>query len=396
MNPYRTIYPGFWTGTTGKEIKSKGIECQLLAMYLMTNRHAHPTGLFYMPACFITHEIGLSVLKVKKNLKFLIDFEFCEYDPSSEWIWVINMAKYQIAPDLQPGDKRIKWVEKELVNVSKEAPELNAHFIKQYQKIYNLFLNIPAPWEPLQSPIEAPSKPLQSPIKDPPKPENREQRTENREQISENREQREENPARPKEIFSPGPSVSPSLLLKKKIGGPIGEVIEEIFQYAATSEDMPEIKTEKMILKAKGIISARLKEGYTAPLLKAHIGRYLERKRAHIWFRKRFGNDPELNSMLWCPNTRWRLPEILSPERLDKYFSVWKEEGSITETARLEASGKKIDTVGKWEGAETYPFRDETQEKTYATERKCEMLALSELAKEHLKGNTLRQGAPGG
>ena len=43
---YAIVSPQFWTGTTGREIRTRGRDVQLVALYLMTSPHARgQTGL---------------------------------------------------------------------------------------------------------------------------------------------------------------------------------------------------------------------------------------------------------------------------------------------------------------------------------------------------------------
>ena len=182
MNQYRSIYPGFWTGRTGKEIRKKGASSQLLAIYLITCSHSHPTGLFYIPLCFMSHETGLLDSEVADALKELNAVGFCTYDYRSDWVYVKNMVKHQIGSDLQPGDKRIKWMETALENADKSTPKLTKEFLSKYKEAYNLFSDQKTPPSkkrslskktekplPLQEKPEAPPKVLQEKKEAPPK-----------------------------------------------------------------------------------------------------------------------------------------------------------------------------------------------------------------------------------
>ena len=41
---YAIVTPQFWTGTTGREIRARGRDAQLVALYLMTSPHANMLG----------------------------------------------------------------------------------------------------------------------------------------------------------------------------------------------------------------------------------------------------------------------------------------------------------------------------------------------------------------
>jgi len=107
MRDYARVIPTYWTGDTGKEIRDLGIEAQLLGLYLMTNPHANMFGLYYLPLPFIVHETGLSAKKVGLALAKLQSIGFCRYDAKAEFIWVVEMATYQIG-NMDPEDNRLK------------------------------------------------------------------------------------------------------------------------------------------------------------------------------------------------------------------------------------------------------------------------------------------------
>lgn len=111
MREYARISPKFWVGETGKQIRSLGAESQLLAMYLMTSPHSNMLGLYWCPINYIAHETGLTLQGASKALQRLIDCGFCDYDSDSEFVWVVEMAKYQIGDALKPTDKQSKGVQ---------------------------------------------------------------------------------------------------------------------------------------------------------------------------------------------------------------------------------------------------------------------------------------------
>ena len=124
MRDYAKVSPQFWTGTTGKKLKSAGPEAVIVAMYLMTSPSANMIGLFYIPVIYIAHETGLGFEGASMGLKGAIEAGFCTYDEASEYVFVHEMARYQIAGQLKSGDKQCKGVENELSKVPKGALEL--------------------------------------------------------------------------------------------------------------------------------------------------------------------------------------------------------------------------------------------------------------------------------
>ena len=93
---YLKITPQFWIGETGKVINQLGCETQLVALYLMTNSHANLLGMYYLPQIFIAHETGIPFTEVTKALQNLFKIKFCSYDSKLEYVWVHEMALYQV------------------------------------------------------------------------------------------------------------------------------------------------------------------------------------------------------------------------------------------------------------------------------------------------------------
>ena len=113
MRDYGKVGPKFWIGATGKKLRAAGPEAQIVALYLMTSPHANMLGLYYVPQMFIAHETGLGFEGAAKGLASAIEAGFCEYDEASEMVWVVEMAKYQIADALTGRDLRVKGVQNE-------------------------------------------------------------------------------------------------------------------------------------------------------------------------------------------------------------------------------------------------------------------------------------------
>lgn len=120
----------------------------------MTSPHATATGVYHCPVLYMAHETGLTLEGASKALRRLIDEAFCEYDDASETVFVINMAAHQIAERLDPKDKRIPWLRKEL---EKMPTSLKHRFLQVHGDVFHLlYKQKPA------SPSEAPPKPLRS------------------------------------------------------------------------------------------------------------------------------------------------------------------------------------------------------------------------------------------
>ncbi|KAF0844347.1 hypothetical protein FNL37_1791 [Methylovorus glucosotrophus] len=133
MRDYSKVSPQFWIGATGKKLRSKGVECQLVALYLMTCTHANMLGMYYLPKIYIAHECGLSIEGASKGLQGAIEAGFCSYDDASEVVWVHEMATYQIGEQLTEKDLRVKGVQNEY-NAQPESPYLKPFFEKYQSK----------------------------------------------------------------------------------------------------------------------------------------------------------------------------------------------------------------------------------------------------------------------
>lgn len=156
---YARIYPSFWTGETGRRLRQEPAEVRLAAIWLLSNRNAHPTGVYYLPLPLLAHEVGISPFEgASKVLRRLSEVGFCRYDDATETVWIPEMAAHQIGRAISIGDKRRPWMLSELERIRK-TPFYN-DFLQRYGEAFNLG---EAPPKPLASPFEGASKPLGSP-----------------------------------------------------------------------------------------------------------------------------------------------------------------------------------------------------------------------------------------
>jgi hypothetical protein len=161
MRDFGTVATRFWTGGTGKRLRGD-LECQILAVYLMSSPHSSMTGLYHLPMSYISEDTGIPFEGASKALLRLSKEGFCIYDEETDVIFVVNMAKHQIGDSLSEGDKRRKWLKKELQKLPATALLLN--FYEKYGKAYLLDQEhgLPNNMKPLRSPLPAPWKPLRS------------------------------------------------------------------------------------------------------------------------------------------------------------------------------------------------------------------------------------------
>ncbi len=189
MRDYGMVSPRFWIGETGRKLR-KFPDAQRIAMYLLTAPMADMTGVFYCPVATILNDVGapceplLNSSKglsspsegastpldrgfegVKKALLTLQELGFCVYDFESEYVFVKEMARWQIAPRLKPSDNRSKGLRKTVENMPNP---MRARFIARYNEDFSLGFDekevekMLSEIEPKASPFEAPSKALRS------------------------------------------------------------------------------------------------------------------------------------------------------------------------------------------------------------------------------------------
>ena len=159
MRDYAKVAPQFWTGDTGRFLRSCGPETQVIALYLMTCPSANMIGLYYLPLPVLVHETGIPFEGASKALRRASEGGFAHYDEATETVWVVEMARFQVGDKLEKKDNRVKAIAKELQSYRKSPFYLG--FFGRYEKAFHLPEPSPlqAPCKPLASPFEAPSKP---------------------------------------------------------------------------------------------------------------------------------------------------------------------------------------------------------------------------------------------
>lgn len=114
MRKFAQVRPGFWHGTTGRQIRRSGPNCQVLALYLISGPGAQALGLYYLPLPTVAHETGMPIEQVRISMAKLCEIGFCLYDEESEVVFVLNMARFQIGERLERKDKNVTWVWREM------------------------------------------------------------------------------------------------------------------------------------------------------------------------------------------------------------------------------------------------------------------------------------------
>lgn len=135
MRAYATVSPLFWTGSTGKRLRNQH-DAQLISLYLMTSPHAHQSGIYCLPIMYLCHETGRPLEGAYKALSILDSEGYCKYDRDAEWVWVCEMAAWQIGSDLAANDKRCKGLQQYLKGLP-DLPFMDA-FIARYASDFHL------------------------------------------------------------------------------------------------------------------------------------------------------------------------------------------------------------------------------------------------------------------
>lgn len=164
MRDYGIVSPRFWIGETGRKLRSMPY-AQRVAMYLLTAPASEMTGVYYCPVSTILNDVGLpseslardhegALKAVKEALKTLRSLNFCEFDFDSEYVFVKEMARWQIAEKLKPTDNRVKGI----IKTVESMPEpMRSRFIARYNDDFSLGFEVEK-----QQKSEAPSEPLRS------------------------------------------------------------------------------------------------------------------------------------------------------------------------------------------------------------------------------------------
>ena len=180
MREYGVVSPMFWIGETGRALR-KNPNAQRVAIYLMTAPSSEMTGVFYCPLSSILNDVGVfeapletlispsegalegvySPLEgVKQAILTLMKLDFCFYDFESEFVFVKEMARWQIGESLKEKDNRVVGLRKYVKSMPKP---IAARFIERYNEDFKLGFDLEnyAEWyKGKPSPSQAPSKPL--------------------------------------------------------------------------------------------------------------------------------------------------------------------------------------------------------------------------------------------
>src|SRR5438067_3919831 len=159
MRNYAKISPRFWVGGTGRQLRNAGPDAMLVALYLLTNNHGNMIGLYYLPLPYLVHESGLSLERALKGLQAAVTLGFCQYDRTTEFVFISEMARFQVDDQLKANDKRCTGIQT-LYESLPDNPFLTSFFMK-YGAAFHLTCRRDRT-RPSQASSEAPSKTLGS------------------------------------------------------------------------------------------------------------------------------------------------------------------------------------------------------------------------------------------
>lgn len=130
---YAKIFTGKWRSRSFRTLRGNPWAI-VLQDYLMSCPASEMSGVFYMPKYLIEGELGIPHDELENAIKILEEADFCRfYD--DEYVFVYNMARYQIADALSPDDNR--W--KSLMRDIEEMPDnIRREFIIRYNEDFNL------------------------------------------------------------------------------------------------------------------------------------------------------------------------------------------------------------------------------------------------------------------
>lgn len=155
MRDYAKVSARFWLGATGRQLRQEGPDVQVVALYLITAPNSNMIGMYPLSIPAIANDTGLTPKRALRALKRLGELEFSEYDEQAEVVWVLEMARFQVAEQLAAVDKRCKGVQREYDQLP--ANRMLGAFFDKHAGRFHLTLKRGA-----ASPLQAPSKALRS------------------------------------------------------------------------------------------------------------------------------------------------------------------------------------------------------------------------------------------
>ncbi|MDR7420013.1 MAG: hypothetical protein QN178_14005 [Armatimonadota bacterium] len=97
----------FWTGQTAQALAGhpEAGAIKLVALYLVTGPLANPYGLYTLDLAVTALHTSLTLPRVESSLAALSVLDYAHH--RAGWVWVVEMAGYQLGAPLKPTDWRV-------------------------------------------------------------------------------------------------------------------------------------------------------------------------------------------------------------------------------------------------------------------------------------------------
>lgn len=116
--PYRRVVGAFWSDPDVKRPLS--LEQKGFLLYLITNGHSHPCGIYGLPPLYVRDELDMEETRLRELFEGPMT-PFALYDWRTEEVFVVNMGKHQIGETLLPRDNRVRWVVNHLQGIHSQS-----------------------------------------------------------------------------------------------------------------------------------------------------------------------------------------------------------------------------------------------------------------------------------
>lgn len=131
---YASVSPDKWRSKTGRHLRGDPW-AMVIQDYLITCPLSEMTGAYYLPKCMIIAETGIDPAELDRVMARLEELDFCRYYEEDEYIFVRNMARYQISQTLNERDNRRAKVRKDIDRLPDEVRE---DFLDEYNEDFKL------------------------------------------------------------------------------------------------------------------------------------------------------------------------------------------------------------------------------------------------------------------
>jgi len=116
----KTFPISFWRDEVGCKLRERGLNAQVLAIYLLTCPHSNHSGLFYLTPNMTAHHTGLSERVIRALVPVFEEIGFARWDLEHEVVWVVDaaLAVMNAQRVMAPSDLRLRAIRKEVKSVA--------------------------------------------------------------------------------------------------------------------------------------------------------------------------------------------------------------------------------------------------------------------------------------